>query len=170
MMAATAIPTLLNSMRPDDDRSDLRGNSFTVVGASIPRSTNTRCTVSSVKSGGVLKKWTIFEGGCILFLLAIAGFRNLKPIWQRIPFTITNQQHLSRISINLRFVPSDYLISAQRIKMQTTRHVLILRTGKQVYYCVSRGEMKTRRIWISVESIYVFRLQNFNTSNSSFRD
>lgn len=78
MMAATAIPTLLNSIRPDDDRSDLRGNSFTVVGASIPRSTNTRCTVSSVKSGGVLKKWTIFEGGCILFLLAIAGFRNLE--------------------------------------------------------------------------------------------
>lgn len=77
-MAATAIPTLLNSIRPDDDRSDLRGNSFTVVGASIPRSTNTRCTVSSVKSGGVLKKWTIFEGGCILFLLAIAGFRNLE--------------------------------------------------------------------------------------------
>lgn len=84
MMAATAIPTLLNSMRPDDDRSDLRGNSLTVVGASIPRSTNTRCTVSSVKSGGVLKKWTIFEGGCILFLLAIAGFRNLKSRKQRI--------------------------------------------------------------------------------------
>lgn len=78
MIAATAIPTLLNSIRPDDDRSDLRGNSFTVVGASMPRSTKTRCTVSSVRSGGVLKKWTIFEGGCILFLLAIAGFRNLQ--------------------------------------------------------------------------------------------
>lgn len=78
MIAATAIPTLLNSMRPDDDRSDLRGNSLIVVGASMPRSTNTRFTVSSVRSGGVLKKWTIFDGGCILFLLAIAGFRNLQ--------------------------------------------------------------------------------------------
>lgn len=78
MIAATAIPTLLNSMRPDDDLSDLRGNSLTVVGASMPRSTNTRFTVSSVRSGGVLKKWTIFDGGCILFLLAIAGFRNLQ--------------------------------------------------------------------------------------------
>lgn len=77
MIAATATPTLLNSINPEDDLSDLSGNSFTVVGASIPRSTNTRFTVSSVRSGGVLKKWTIFEGGCILFLLAIAGFKNL---------------------------------------------------------------------------------------------
>lgn len=77
MIAATATPTLLNSIRPDDDRSDLSGNSLTVVGASMPRSTNTRFTVSSVRSGGVLKKWTIFDGGCILFLLAIAGFKNL---------------------------------------------------------------------------------------------
>lgn len=80
MIAATAIPTLLNSIRPDDDRSDLSGNSLTVVGASMPRSIKTRFTVSSVRSGGVLKKWTIFDGGCILFLLAIAGFKNLQQV------------------------------------------------------------------------------------------
>lgn len=78
MMASTAMPTLLNSMSPEEDLSDLRGKSLTVVGASIPRSTNTRFTVSSVRSGGVLKKCTIFEGGCILFLFAMAGFRNLE--------------------------------------------------------------------------------------------
>ena len=78
MIAATAIPTLLNSMSPDEDLSDLRGNSLTVVGASMPRSTKTRFTVSAVRSGGVLKKCTIFDGGCILFLFAIAGFRNLE--------------------------------------------------------------------------------------------
>lgn len=95
MIAATAIPTLLNSMRPDDDRSDLRGNSLIVVGASMPRSTNTRFTVSSVRSGGVLKKWTIFDGGCILFLLAIAGFRNLQWYIEK-PGTIDLQKERKR--------------------------------------------------------------------------
>lgn len=59
MMARTAWAIDGNSSRPDDDRSDLSGNIRTAAGAtSFCVKISTNC--SSVRLGGVLKKWRIW--------------------------------------------------------------------------------------------------------------
>jgi len=46
-----------------------------VLGHGASFSSNTLPSISSVMCGGVLKKCSILDGGCILFLLAMVGLR-----------------------------------------------------------------------------------------------
>lgn len=77
--ASKASEILLNSSSPLELLSDLLldGNSLILLGSVISPSWNTLFNWSSTNPGGVLKKWRILEGGCILFLDAISGLMNL---------------------------------------------------------------------------------------------
>lgn len=58
IIANTAAATVGNSISPDDDLSDLRGN-ILILDGSQSSSLKVFNNFSSVRSGGVLKKWSI---------------------------------------------------------------------------------------------------------------
>lgn len=73
IIAKTAWATDGNSTRPDDERSDFNGN-ILIADGSQSSSLNVFNSFSSVRSGGVLKKWSICKKTDMRIMYCVSSF------------------------------------------------------------------------------------------------